>query len=78
MIDDLMAATRRWVEAEREVETDKLRRLKVLADYFERMRQIEDITKLRFDIGKIAGTEYATVRYFRYEAVQWYEQEKGR
>lgn len=73
-----MECNRHLVDAECELATDKKTRLKALDAYFELMKKIEAMTKERFDAGKIAGQDFAAIRYRRYEAEQRLEEEKAK
>jgi RNA polymerase sigma factor (sigma-70 family) len=77
-VDELYASSRRVAEAYGQDPTARKDFLTALEDHVKRMKEAEDIAKVRFDTGKITGQDLAAIKYHRLEAELWLEREKGK
>jgi RNA polymerase sigma factor (sigma-70 family) len=64
----LYASSRRLLQAERELTEKKADQDAALQAHFERMKNVEEINKDRFEAGRIAIQDYAVSQYWRLEA----------
>ena len=77
-LDFLFRASRRLVEAQRDMNDRKEDLLNALKDHVERMKQIEKLNQERFDAGRIPIYDLAESTYYRAEAEIWLERAKAK
>jgi RNA polymerase sigma factor (sigma-70 family) len=77
-LDMLFGASRRLVEAQRDMNGSKEDLLTALKDHVERMKQIEKINQDRFDAGRLPIYDLAESTYYRTEAEIWLERAKAK
>jgi outer membrane protein TolC len=76
--DKLIAASRRLVEAQRDMSKTKEDLLNALRDHVERMKQHEKIYQQMVDVGRLPRYEMAESTYYRAEAEIWLERAKAK
>ena len=76
-IEDLYLSSKRLADAELELQEKKADRIAALEAHFKRMKDNEEMMKLRFEAGQATGQDFAMARYYRYEAELALEREKA-
>jgi RNA polymerase sigma factor (sigma-70 family) len=77
-LDFLFAGSRRLLEAQRDMSDKKEDQVAALEAHWQRMKQIEELNKKRFDAGRIGIQDYAESKYYRLEAEVWLEKAKAK
>jgi hypothetical protein len=67
-LDRLVAASLRLLEAERELSTRKAEQIVALENQYQRMAQVEKISKAKVDVGKDPVDELFQARFYRLQA----------
>lgn len=76
-LDFLFAASRRLLDAQRDVAETKADHIAALEAHWQRMKQIEEIDQERFNSGRIPVQDLAQSKYNRLEAEVWLEKAKA-
>jgi hypothetical protein len=70
--------SRRWMDAEQSLATDKAGRITALRGHLERMRKLEELTAENRKQGMVAAYEVSQARYYRVEAQIRLDEAKGK
>jgi RNA polymerase sigma factor (sigma-70 family) len=78
VVDDPVRWSRMWVQAQRAVSSNGAEYLQALEKHAERMRQMEEMTKRRFEKGRMPKHMYDEIQYYHAEARLWLLDTKGK
>jgi RNA polymerase sigma factor (sigma-70 family) len=77
-LDILFEASKRLLEAERELSDKKADQIAALEAYFKLMKEIEEVNQARYDAGRVGIDDLAQSKYYRLEAEIWLERAKAK
>jgi hypothetical protein len=67
-VEPLVVWSRRWMEAQRELSNSKVGQIAAVESHLARITELTQLTKAKFDAGRVPVYEYTAMVYFRTEA----------